>query len=338
MARCVVDANELSALVEELQDQVERLRALYEQYFMGIERLEPLILRKDVDRRVWQLRREPIRNTALRFKIQTTIQRYNTYQQHWQRVCREIESGTYYRDVSRAAARFGDVALTAMGRKRQKMFEKGLAKRAERAVNAAKQSTAPEPSASETPLEASASEAHSLAPLQAKAPPPPSPAALPASPPLGLDLESLADLAPLAEQLIDSIERGHGTTPPRDASVKPERIVSVHPPAESLFLSHDVGSAPERKPARPAPASQAPPRPKTEDLTATRMRELYKLYVEAKRRCHEPVADVTFERLSANLRDTADALRLKHPGRQIAFDVVIKNGTAVLKAIVGGKS
>src|SRR5262245_29217096 len=98
---------------------------------MGIERLEPMILRKDVDRRLWALRREQIRNTGMRFKLETTIQRYNTYQQYWARIVREIENGTYHRDLTRAVARFGE-AGTAFGKRRQKMIEKGLAKRAER--------------------------------------------------------------------------------------------------------------------------------------------------------------------------------------------------------------
>src|SRR4051812_23222366 len=102
---------------------------------MGIERIEPLILRKDVDRRLWMLRREQIRNTGLRFKLQTTVQRYNSYQQYWARICREIENGTYQRDVKRAADKFGDAAAsTALGRRRQKMFERGLARKEERDV------------------------------------------------------------------------------------------------------------------------------------------------------------------------------------------------------------
>ena len=38
------------------------------------------------------------------------IQRYNTFQQYWQRICREIENGTYKRDLGRAAERFGAAA------------------------------------------------------------------------------------------------------------------------------------------------------------------------------------------------------------------------------------
>jgi len=48
-----LDSKEIAELIKELEDRVERLRALYDQYFMGIERLEPLTLRKDLDRRLW---------------------------------------------------------------------------------------------------------------------------------------------------------------------------------------------------------------------------------------------------------------------------------------------
>ena len=113
-----MESSEIEVLVEELEQRVDRLRALYEQYFMGIEKLEPTVPRKDVERRLWVLRREQIRNTGLRFKFNMIVQRYNTYQQYWQRILREIEAGTYKRDVRRAAQRFGTEVLTAATRKR----------------------------------------------------------------------------------------------------------------------------------------------------------------------------------------------------------------------------
>jgi hypothetical protein len=143
-----VDAEEIARAIGDLESRVERLRALYDQYFMGIERIEPLTMRKDVDRRLWALRREQIRNTGLRFKLETTIQRYNTYQQYWQRIVREIEAGTYQRDLGRAAKRFGDNAVTAFAKRRAKMFEKGLERKAEREARrtgAADSSQAPPP-------------------------------------------------------------------------------------------------------------------------------------------------------------------------------------------------
>ena len=109
---------ELDVALEELENRLERLRALYEQYFMGIERIEPQIPRKDIDRRIYVLRREKIRNTAKRFKLQTIISRYNTFQQYWQRICREIENGTYKRHVIRAERIAPGALLTIAARKR----------------------------------------------------------------------------------------------------------------------------------------------------------------------------------------------------------------------------
>ncbi len=109
---------ELDVALEELETRLERLRALYEQYFMGIERIEPAIPRKDVDRRIYVLRREKIRNTAKRFKLQTIISRYNTFQQYWQRICREIEQGTYKRHLIKAERIAPGKMLTIAARKR----------------------------------------------------------------------------------------------------------------------------------------------------------------------------------------------------------------------------
>jgi hypothetical protein len=118
-----METSEVERELEELETRIERLRALYEQYFMGLEKLEPLIPKKDVERRIWVLRRVQVRNTGLRFKFQMLIQRFNTFQQYWLRVAREIENGTYRRDVLRAARRFGTKdALTILGRKRAEKY------------------------------------------------------------------------------------------------------------------------------------------------------------------------------------------------------------------------
>ena len=114
-----VNFEELDIALEELETRLERLRALYEQYFLGIEKIEPQVARKDVDRRIYVLRREKIRNTGKRFKLQTIIQRYNTFQQYWQRICREIENGTYKRHLARAERIMGaDKLLTIAARRR----------------------------------------------------------------------------------------------------------------------------------------------------------------------------------------------------------------------------
>ncbi|MBX3186098.1 MAG: hypothetical protein KF819_03745 [Labilithrix sp.] len=99
---------EQEVAIGELEERVDRLRTLYEQYFLGFEKLEPTVPRKDVDRRFAILRKEQIRNTALRFRLSVVTQKFNTYSMHWVRICRQIEDGTYKRHVRRAHARFGD--------------------------------------------------------------------------------------------------------------------------------------------------------------------------------------------------------------------------------------
>lgn len=115
---------ELDHEIDELEQRVERLRSLYEQYFLGIEKLEPLTARKDVDRRIWVLRREQIRNTRKRFRLQTIIQRYNTYQQYWMRINREIEAGTYRRHLIKAQKILETFnPLTHQARKRHRLLQ-----------------------------------------------------------------------------------------------------------------------------------------------------------------------------------------------------------------------
>jgi hypothetical protein len=103
----VDQTTDVEKLIGELEIAVDRLRSLYEQYFVGIEKIQPAVPRKDVDRKIHLLRKEQIRNTALRFRFQMVLQKYNTYQTHWQRVCREIENGTYKRHLIRAQRRYG---------------------------------------------------------------------------------------------------------------------------------------------------------------------------------------------------------------------------------------
>jgi hypothetical protein len=103
---------ELEIALAELEERVDRLRASYEQYFMGYEKIEPGVQRKDVDRRFTALRKQQIRNTALRFRFNVITQKFNTYSMYWTRICRQIEEGTFKRHVAKAAKRFGGQSQT----------------------------------------------------------------------------------------------------------------------------------------------------------------------------------------------------------------------------------
>ncbi|HEX7622562.1 MAG TPA: MXAN_5187 C-terminal domain-containing protein [Anaeromyxobacteraceae bacterium] len=85
-----------------VEEEVEALKARYEMYFLGLERREPSRERMELKRRVAKLKGEFVRNTGLRFRIQTLHARFLSYERMWQRSTREKEEGTYRRDVLRA--------------------------------------------------------------------------------------------------------------------------------------------------------------------------------------------------------------------------------------------
>jgi hypothetical protein len=97
--------SEYEQLLHDAEVKLSRLKALYEQFFQGLEKLEPTVPRKDLDRAFDLLRKQQPRNTALRFRTQMLLAKYGTYQTYWQRVARQIEEGTFRRDVVRAQQR-----------------------------------------------------------------------------------------------------------------------------------------------------------------------------------------------------------------------------------------
>lgn len=92
------------------------------------------------------------------------------------------------------------------------------------------------------------------------------------------------------------------------------------------------------KPAAPAATPPAAARPSTPggDLSDARVKELYAKYVDAKRQCNESTAALTSDNLAKSLRDSANKLKQKHAGKNVDFDVVIKDGKAILKPILRG--
>jgi hypothetical protein len=94
---------DLGEILDDLAVRIERVRVLYEQYFMGIEKIEPGVARKSIARELLTLQQQYIRNTGLRFRFNTMNQKWNLYTTHWNRILREIEGGTYTRHIQRAA-------------------------------------------------------------------------------------------------------------------------------------------------------------------------------------------------------------------------------------------
>lgn len=92
-------AHELNALE---QDQRE-LEILYEQYFAGIEKREPVKARENLAFRLRRFANRRIIQTDLRFRYQSLATRYHSYSGHWDRILRLMDEGRYPRHLQRAS-------------------------------------------------------------------------------------------------------------------------------------------------------------------------------------------------------------------------------------------
>jgi len=97
-------AEELS----DLDEGISVLQVLYEKYFLGIDRKPPDQERKRISEKARELRTRSISNTALKFKVNTLFAKLISFERMWDRTLREIEDGTYKRDVFKAKLRAGD--------------------------------------------------------------------------------------------------------------------------------------------------------------------------------------------------------------------------------------
>ena len=81
-----------------LDHQLKELITRYEQYFVGLEKREPLLLLAEVQKMVRRYANVFINNTMYKHKYNMLVARFNTYREHWNRILRLIEEGKYSRD------------------------------------------------------------------------------------------------------------------------------------------------------------------------------------------------------------------------------------------------
>src|SRR6476469_2281659 len=106
-----MSTKELEELLDTVDSTMDRLKTLYEQYFMGIQKQAPSFIHNDVERKLRELTQMNLRNTGLRYRLATLQQKFGAYNSYWRRPMRQIENGTYVRNLSkvgRKAARSGE--------------------------------------------------------------------------------------------------------------------------------------------------------------------------------------------------------------------------------------
>ncbi|MGF1469723.1 MAG: MXAN_5187 C-terminal domain-containing protein [Sandaracinaceae bacterium] len=370
-----MDLREFDSLLHDAEVKFKRLRALYEQWFQGIERTEPHIPRKDLDRLLMLLRKEKPRNTAARFRLQQLQARYNTYSTYWQRIARQIEEGTYAKDRMRVRRRRQRQAESeAPPVKTFELTEEGggapapwpapspaaAAASADDDIASILSNIGPVPSerprpramfTSFAPLMTGAKGPGAAPRAQESANPraryssrPPSPAATELAAALGARSGGAAKAPKVAAPEIPGGKVSPGARASAAAVAKassrppaPARMSKV-PPAErgtaagAAKVPREARRSYAPPPAQPGPHSARAARGRLDEPA---LRRLYQDYVDARRRNNERVDNVRFESMAKNVQKNAERLRAKHGGKDVGFEVVVRNGKVGLKPKIG---
>lgn len=353
-------SEDLDRAISDLETSLERLQALYNQYFMGIEKLEPTAQRQNVERKLKNLRNQHIPNTALRFRLQTQIQKYNTQSIYWRRVCKQIEEGTYKRHVqlakrrrrikeeraaaleeTRESAPFDDLGLDLGGGDSDDAGA-GLDEPFEDTRDDMISANQSIDSLDDPFADDSVSVTYQGMP---SVPPPPPPKAQEPSSPSRSGVPKPQDNMFDEEELQSFFSRSMAPPPPPGKLKQPAIAVPSTPepekePAQTSSPGPDPAASPtgtRREPirpqpriARPKPAASTPtPGERTQSgLDMERARVIHRTYLAARKRCNETTDNITLEKIVKSL-DKQYASK----GGDVDFKVVIRNGKAAIKTV-----
>jgi hypothetical protein len=109
--------------LEILSRKLMTLKLAYDQYFLGSRPREPAMLAAEVNKLVVVYSNQAIKNTAMRFKFNSIVSRYQAFKRQWTDTLRKIDDGSYARHQFKAnlhqrpAAPADPVARPAQDRK-----------------------------------------------------------------------------------------------------------------------------------------------------------------------------------------------------------------------------
>jgi hypothetical protein len=311
------DAEEVMKVCAELEVELHELKAQYDQYFLGMERFPPTKHHQRLKRRILELKNTFVRQTATKFRVEQLAQKLTTYERLWDRSIKEIEAGTYSRDVFKARRHL---------KEREKKQKKGDGEDDFHIDEDLDLSDLGEEDNLEDAL-AAASAAVSK----------------PVTPPVKPVVAALPPVKPVTSER-------PGLPPPDPMQAPPPKPAPGTIPKISAPVV--TGSTPALKPAttgstpalRPATTGSTPafkpggapkPAPVAADggLSDQKIKAIYDAYVMAKKRCGEDTRSVTLDSVSATLKKQVPELMKQHQAKSVEFKVVIKDGKAVLRAL-----
>ncbi len=367
-----MDQKQFEASLHDVEIRLRRLKTLYDQWLAGFERTEPVVPRAELDELIQRLKREQVRNTALRFRLQQVGQRYQLLITYWRRIGRQMEEGTYQRDVLKARKLRDRAAAEAEARDPNRSdgsrdgsrdtdtdtdvdLDSALSDAAHAAEAAAASNDGPKP-APPKPLRdqlvlnvaSQGARPPAVPPVPSGRPPavPPVPSVRPpAVPPVPSGRPPAGSLPPIPPRP----PVGARAISPFALPLPPGATAGARPPPPApanTSLKPAPPPAPANTSLKPAPpplpsaaTSAAPParapaaaRPKA-GLSNADVQRIYAKYLAARKDNAERVDNVKLESIEKSLRSMLPQLEKKHAGKKIDFEVVVKDGKVALKPV-----
>lgn len=348
-------SEEAMKLCDQLEAELAELRAAYEQHFLGNERLAPLKKHEAFKKQYDKLKGSMVRQTAAKFRIESIGQKLLTYARLWERTLKEIEAGTYKREIARLKRRPSGIikqpqqlAQPPRTQSDEADFdvdeeldlfdsEDDISAALDAAlgpssVSAVTASPVVAPAVAPVPRPAAAVNPPPVAPLEAARPkpagqgpfvPPVAPLRPQASPPASQAVPTIRPPLPTAG--FAAALPPH----PQQSLSQPQRVPQVAAPprvAQSPQQAPRAGTPPPRA----SPAASAPGG--SDGLSDAKIKAIYEAYVMAKKRCGEDTRSVTLDAVASSLKKQVPELMKQHNAKSVEFKVVIKDGKAVLRA------
>jgi len=330
--------DEIEEMLQVLEKLIDRSKVMYEQYFMGIQKMAPSQLHRDCERRIRELQQQQIRNTAMRFRFTTLSQKFGSYNVYWKRIMRQIENGTYIRDIqrlSRKAMRQGldvpDEILAKMPKRMQDRIRRDRERI--RKLEERKQEGEGKLRTDPNKVRQQRRHVHSIE-------------------------EDAFDDDLNLDQMFDKIMDDEFSNPAvgESTNLNIPVVPALEPDTEPVRRPQQMaGARATRAPARSAQPRSAQPRsaqprsvpasrvaatkalPRSASLPPPGMTEenshqLFDKYIKARKLVGERTDNITYDKLMRTLNRQAPKIMSDHQAKGVVFNVVIKGNKVVLKA------
>ncbi len=324
-------SEDINELLDELVKRIDRLKVLYEQYFLGIQRTPPNQLHRELERRIRELTQANIRNTGVRFRFTTLSQKFAAYNTYWSRTLKQMEAGTYVRDVARVgreALRSGKEVPEELLAKMPKAMRERILRDQEKMNDRARVLEEREQGLRESGKvrENKPGNVHQLD----------------ASDLLDdFDLDSIFSSMVADEPKASGMPEGEGDfhmggfgeDTIEDA---PRRPAPATAPATATVAAPAPARAPAPRSPVPRPAAPAPPVPSAvkppPGMSEAEGQALYKRYKKARELVGENTSGLSYDKLMTSLNKQTPKILEQHQAKGVSFDVVVKGDRVVLKA------